>query len=157
MVLNRQRRVPLAVAPLEEFLSRVKATLDLPHEVSVCFVSDTVMARMNAAYRKKSGPTDVLSFPAGVRSIRARSFSKRPASATKSAHRTKSRIAYLGDIAIAPQTAQRNARRSRRALVLELQILILHGILHLLGYDHERDHGEMHRLERGLRRRLALE
>lgn len=159
MVLNRQRRVPLAVAPLEEFLSRVKATLDLPQEVSVCFVSDAVMARMNAAYRKKTGPTDVLSFPAGT-PARARYSSMRPASAAKaaiSAHRGNSRIAYLGDIAIAPQTARRNARRAGRALALELQILILHGILHLLGYDHERDHGEMHRLERELRRRLALE
>jgi len=64
---------------------------------------------------------------------------------------------YLGDIAICPAVAQRNARSSNRALGAELRILILHGILHLLGYDHETDTGQMERRERKLRRRLGLE
>ena len=63
---------------------------------------------------------------------------------------------YLGDIAIAPTVARRNARRFGRSLGSELRILMLHGALHLLGYDHERDNGEMERLERRLRRRLGL-
>jgi len=62
----------------------------------------------------------------------------------------------LGDIAISPETARRNARRFNRTLPDELRILILHGVLHLLGYDHETDRGEMLRLERRLRRELGL-
>ena len=63
---------------------------------------------------------------------------------------------YLGDIAISPATARRNAKQYRRTLPNELQILILHGVLHLLGYDHETDRGKMHRIEQTLRRRLGL-
>ena len=58
-----------------------------------------------------------------------------------------------GDIAISPETARRNARRFSRSLPLELRILILHGMIHLAGFDHEADHGEMDRLERRLRKR----
>lgn len=158
MVLNRQRRVPVAVEPLKKFLSRVKATLDLSHDVSVCLVSDRAIARMNVAYRKKTGPTDVLSFPsnghAAHRKLSRSSVSAPPSLRSNPAE--QSGALYLGDIAIAPQTARRNARRANRPLPLELRILILHGVLHLLGYDHETDRGEMNRLERRLRRRLAL-
>lgn len=63
---------------------------------------------------------------------------------------------YLGDVAVSPETALRNARRLGRGLPDELCILILHGMLHLAGYDHEVDHGEMDRLERRLQRRLGL-
>lgn len=63
---------------------------------------------------------------------------------------------YLGDIAIAPAVARRNARRLGRSFGSEMRILMLHGALHLLGYDHERDNGEMEQLERRLRRQLGL-
>ena len=63
---------------------------------------------------------------------------------------------YVGDIAISPETARRNARRFSRALNVEMRILILHGMIHLAGFDHETDHGEMDRLERRLRRRLGV-
>jgi probable rRNA maturation factor len=63
---------------------------------------------------------------------------------------------YLGDIAISAETARRNARRLGRSVPDELRILILHGVLHLLGYDHEADAGEMDRVESRLRKRLAL-
>jgi probable rRNA maturation factor len=62
----------------------------------------------------------------------------------------------LGDIAIAPAVAKRNAKNFGRTLPAELKILILHGVLHLLGFDHEADHGEMDRTEKKLRRRLGL-
>jgi probable rRNA maturation factor len=62
----------------------------------------------------------------------------------------------LGDIAIAPETARRYARKNGRSLVVELRVLILHGVLHLLGYDHETDRGEMDRIERKMRRRFGL-
>lgn len=64
---------------------------------------------------------------------------------------------YLGDIAIAPVVARANARRFGRTTDEELRILILHGVLHLMGYDHETDHGEMDRREQRLRRKLGLE
>jgi len=63
---------------------------------------------------------------------------------------------FLGDIAIAPAVAKRNAQIYGRTLPVEMKILILHGVLHLLGYDHETDRGEMARTEKKLRRRLGL-
>ncbi len=63
---------------------------------------------------------------------------------------------FLGDIAISPATARRNAKKYNRTLPSELQILILHGVLHLLGYDHETDRGQMTRIEHRLRRKLGL-
>ena len=62
----------------------------------------------------------------------------------------------MGDIAIAPETARRYAKKNGRSLSNELRVLILHGVLHLLGYDHETDRGEMNRMERKLRRRFGL-
>jgi len=64
---------------------------------------------------------------------------------------------YLGDIAISPATARRYAKNNGRSLSAELRVLMLHGVLHLLGYDHEVDSGEMVRLEGKLRRRFGLE
>ena len=64
--------------------------------------------------------------------------------------------AYLGDIAIAPETARRYAKENGRSLSNELRVLILHGVLHLLGYDHETDRGEMDRIEQKMRRRFGL-
>jgi probable rRNA maturation factor len=63
---------------------------------------------------------------------------------------------YLGDVAISPATARRYAKKNGHRLSSELQVLILHGILHLLGYDHETDRGEMDRVEGKLRKRLGL-
>jgi probable rRNA maturation factor len=65
-------------------------------------------------------------------------------------------LGYLGDIAIAPEVARRNAASLGRKFADELRILILHGILHLIGYDHETDTGQMERRERRLRRALGL-
>jgi probable rRNA maturation factor len=62
----------------------------------------------------------------------------------------------LGDIAIAPATARRYAKKNGRSLNNELRVLILHGVLHLLGYDHETDRGEMDRIEHKMRRRFGL-
>lgn len=149
MVVNRQRRVSVAVQPLEAFLSRVKQSLRVEQDVSVSLVSDTAMARMNQTYRGKPGPTDVLSFPAN-----GNARGRKPRARIE--HRDPHAANYLGDIAIAPETARRNARRDGRPLPRELRILILHGVLHLLGYDHETDRGAMDRIERRLRRRLGL-
>jgi rRNA maturation RNase YbeY len=147
MILNRQRAVRVARRPLELFLRRVAKELRLgDSDVTVCFVSDAEIARMNEAFRRKKGPTDVLSFPA-ERKKRKKLYAARTADTEKS---------YLGDIAIAPATARRYAKKNGRSLSGELRVLILHGTLHLLGYDHETDCGEMDRIERKLRRRFGL-
>ena len=137
MIVNRQRRVHVAVKPLEEFFDRVRLELRFPHEaVTVQLISDSAMARLNQTFRNKRGPTDVLSFPAN-------------------GAKPERNAPYIGDIAISPQTARRNARRFSRTLPAEMRILILHGMLHLAGLDHETDNGEMDRLERRLRRQLG--
>jgi probable rRNA maturation factor len=142
MIINRQRRVPVAVKPLEDFYERVRRELRFPAEaVTVRLISDAAMARLNRTFRNKSGPTDVLSFPSN------HSNGARPSQ----------NMGYAGDIAISPETARRNARRFSRTLPGEMRILMLHGMLHLAGFDHESDHGKMNRLERRLRRRLGID
>jgi probable rRNA maturation factor len=151
MILNRQRAARLARPSLESFLCRVKSELGLEQAgLTVCLVSDAEIARMNEKYRNKKGPTDVLSFPAV-----AWRGPQRPAW-EGGAYKRKKAGEYLGDIAIAPATARRYAKKNGRKLSSELQVLILHGVLHLLGYDHETDRGEMDRVERKLRKRLGL-
>jgi len=148
MIVNRQRAARLARPPLEAFLRRVKHELGLEEAgLTVRLVSDAEIARMNETFRKKKGPTDVLSFPmmARQRPVRLRRGS-----------RTVRAGEYLGDIAISPATAQRYAKKNGRKLSSELQVLILHGVLHLLGYDHETDRGKMDRIEQKLRKRLGL-
>ncbi len=148
MIVNCQRAVRLARRPLESFLRRVKNELGFEGAgVTVCLVSDAEIARMNETFRKKKGPTDVLSFPSAAR--------RRPMRLRRGSGAAINGE-YLGDIVISPATARRYARKNGRKLPNELQVLILHGILHLLGYDHEKDHGEMDRIERRLRRRLGL-
>ena len=133
----RQRRVRVPVKPLEEFFERVRREFRFPHEaVTVQLISDTAMARLNQTFRHKRGPTDVLSFPAN-------------------GAKPKRVAEYVGDIAISPETARRNARRFSRTFHTEMRILILHGMIHLAGFDHETDNGEMDRIERRLRRRLG--
>jgi probable rRNA maturation factor len=148
MILNRQRSVRLSTRALESFLLRVRRELDLKQaQVTVCLISDAEIAGMNQSFRKKHGPTDVLSFPAVKLPQPARSR-RLPDSLDSDAS--------LGDIAIAPAVAKRNAKNYGRTLPAELKILILHGVLHLLGFDHEADRGEMDRTEKKLRRRLGL-
>jgi len=127
--------------------------------VTVCLVTDAEIARWNRAYRRKPRATDVLSFPTGAERKAAG-----PGRSARRAHRlhpvslpsTPASPSYFGDIAIAPAVAQRNALRLGRPLGDELCTLILHGLLHLLGYDHETDAGQMDRRERRLRRTLGL-
>ena len=148
MIVNRQRAARLARPPLESFLRRVKDELGLGEAgLAVRLVSDAEIARMNETFRMKKGPTDVLSFPMVAR--------RRPVRLRRGS-RTVKAGEYLGDIAISPATAQRYAKKNGRKLSSELQVLILHGVLHLLGYDHETDRGKMDRIERKLRKRLGL-
>ena len=153
MILNRQRSVRLSTRALELFLVRVRRELGLKQaQVTVCLVSDAEIAGMNQSFRKKHGPTDVLSFPA-VKLRKPRRSRRLPVSFTTVSVDSD---ASLGDIAIAPAVAKQNAKNYGRTLPSELKILILHGVLHLLGFDHEADGGEMDRTEKRLRRRLGL-
>ncbi len=132
---------------------RVRRELGLKQaQVTVCLVSDAEIAGMNQSFRKKHGPTDVLSFPA----VKLRKPRRSKRIANSLAPDSLNSDASLGDIAIAPAVAKRNAKNYDRTLPAELKILILHGVLHLLGFDHEADRGEMDRTEKKLRRRLGL-
>lgn len=99
--------------------------------VAIAVVPDARVRSLNRRYRKKDQNTDVLSFPANDE-------------------------AFLGDIVIAAGVARRQANAAGHSLQTELRILALHGLLHLLGYDHEQDTGQMARLERRLRRQGGL-
>lgn len=111
-------------------------------EVTVCFVDRREIARLNKQFRGKPKPTDVLSFPANGGKQAALAGPSDPN--------------YLGDIAISPDVARQNAKRFGRTIGDELRILVLHGMLHLAGYDHETDQGQMDRIETRLRRKLGL-
>jgi len=161
MIVNQQRNVRFARKSLETFLRRAKKELGVQEfAVTVCFVSDVEIAGMNERFRKKTGPTDVLSFPAEKRR-RVLTSGKRITNAEdtpkgRGEPQSRKTERYLGDIAIAPETARRNAKKNERSLSNELRVLILHGVLHLMGYDHETDRGEMNRIELKLRKRFGL-
>lgn len=164
MILNRQREVRVARRPLESFLRRVKRELGLAKsDVTVCLMSDAEIARLNRDFRGKQGPTDVLSFPkishSGARSSPSLA-SRRPAPTEDpdpvGTPSGSPPATDLGDIAISPATARRYAKKHSRKVATELRVLILHGVLHLLGFDHETDHGEMDRIEQKLRKRFGL-
>ena len=161
MIVNRQRRVRVPIQTLNRFLREACEILKQPDEAfTVCLVSEGEMARWNRAYRGKAGPTDVLSFPSdGSPENHGRKRPSHSGSGNVSTRRLRvpeSVEDYLGDIAIAPAVARRNAARFGRSFQDEMRILILHGILHLMGYDHETDTGQMDRRERTLRRALGL-
>lgn len=146
-VENRQRSVRVSLRTAKRFLRRVIRELGVGSDsVALCFVTDREMVRLNETYRKKKGTTDVLSFPAEERG--------KPVSVRTRVRELRGE--FLGDIAISPAVARRNAHSVGRSLSGEIHALILHGVLHLLGYDHETDRGEMDRVEGRLRRRLGL-
>ena len=113
---------------LEEFLNRLARRLGVTAEFSTVLVSDRGIRHYNRRYRGVPEPTDVLAFPMGEES-------------------------YLGDILISVDTAD---RQRRGVLQTELKVLALHGLLHLMGYDHEVDSGEMESMEVQLRREFQL-
>jgi probable rRNA maturation factor len=151
MIVNRQRRVRIPAAELNRFLALAQKRLRVPAgAITVALVTDLEMRRWNRAFRGKNRPTDVLSFPVND--------SPQRKTGTRRGLQTASRSAefYLGDVAIAPAVARANARRFGRTFAEEMRILILHGLLHLMGYDHETDQGQMDRREGRLRRELGL-
>jgi probable rRNA maturation factor len=142
--LSRRTR-DAAKAGLGSWLADVAPTRARGH-VTVAVVSDAEVRALNLRYRRKNSVTDVLSFPADEGGApRHREFFPMPGLTP-----------YLGDVVIAAGVARRQARAAGHALRTELRVLALHGLLHLLGYDHETDNGRMARLEARLRRRGGL-
>lgn len=135
VVLQNPNRYPEASArrlrPWLERLTSALAARELPAggvSLGVRFASDREMRRANRTYRGKDKTTDVLSFPG------------------------EAETSHLGDLLISIPTARRQAHAHRHSPEREIKVLLLHGLLHCLGYDHETDQGEMERLERRLRR-----
>jgi probable rRNA maturation factor len=102
-----------------------------PDELSIAFVDDEAMRELNRKFRRKNKTTDVLTFPGDG--------------------------PLLGEIVISVDQARRQAADEKHSLATEVRYLILHGILHALGHDHEKDHGEMNALELRVRRAVGLE
>jgi probable rRNA maturation factor len=137
-----------SAASLARFAGRAQRAAGLHGRVSILVTGSAELRRLNRRYRSEDKATDVLSFPAdGVR-----------ASPFDFAQGRRPHLQLAGDIAISAEVAAGNARRFGHSPAVEVKVLILHGLLHLAGLDHEddRDRGQMLRCEEGLRRRLGL-
>jgi len=122
---------------LGSWLARV-APRSARGEVTIAILPDAKVRKLNRVYRRIDKVTDVLAFPTSV--------SPQPSA----------RSPFLGDIVIARGKARKQAEKLGHSLVAELRVLALHGLLHLLGYDHENDSGRMARTEARLRRKAGL-
>jgi probable rRNA maturation factor len=138
VVILQRRIAGISRSSLERFVLRARRSAGLRDMVNVLVTNNSELKSLNRQFLGKDKPTDVLSFP------------------TAPAARAKSRR-IAGEVAISADIARRNAARFGHSVADEVKILVLHGILHLAGYDHERDNGEMARKEMRLRRQLNLE
>jgi probable rRNA maturation factor len=128
---NRQRSVRFDAQEVWRFAARLRRSLAGGREFAVAIASDAVVRRANRLFRGVRATTDVLSFPDGGKG-------------------------RLGDVLISAPRARRQGQALGHSTEDELKILLLHGVLHLLGQDHERDAGRMRRLEQRWRRKLGL-
>jgi probable rRNA maturation factor len=148
-VVNRQRKILVDCERWRAFVERALGVVPAGGAgVTVVFVSDRVMRELNKKWRGKRGTTDVLSFPAGEDEFEA------VEGKTSEVGTLEGRT--LGDVVISVEQAARQAAENGLEFDEEVAQLILHGLLHLCGYDHETDGGEMNRLELRLRRRLGI-
>lgn len=134
MVVLRKKLPGVSERSLSRFLNRAERAVGLSGEVNVLVTSSRELCALNRRFRGKNKPTDVLSFP--------------PIPTLKPD--------FAGDVAISGEIAARNARDLGHTPADEIKILMLHGMIHLAGFDHERDQGEMARTEERLRRALGL-
>ena len=142
MRTNRPDRIP-SKQTLTRFLAEAQTATRLRGQVTVLLTTDSAVRRLNRQFRGKNKATDVLSFPAAE--MPARQQVRVPATQRN-----------CGDLAISVDTARAQAAEQGHALAAEIKVLMLHGLLHLAGYDHEADSGEMARREQALRARLRL-
>ena len=138
-IVNLQRKVPLKSATFREFVQSLIPAVDEAEgkTFTVAFVSDDRMKQLNSLFRGKEATTDVLSFP------------RQPDEFDP--HKNE-----LGDIVISAEQARKQCSESGLSLDEEVKQLILHGLLHLCGYDHETDGGEMNARELVLRKKLSI-
>jgi probable rRNA maturation factor len=139
MVILQKRVAGLTQRSLERFVLRARCAARLRGGVNVMVTSSEAVRALNRRFRGKDKTTDVLSFPPSP--VLAKAGKK---------------LAAAGDIAISGEIAVQNAARFGHSAADEVKILALHGILHLAGFDHERDNGQMERKEMRLRRALKL-
>jgi probable rRNA maturation factor len=137
LVIFRKRMPGLSRSTLERFVLRARRLAKLRGTVNILIAGNSELRALNRRFRGVDKSTDVLSFPAAGGSDPAGTFA--------------------GEIAISADIARANARILDHSLAEEVKILILHGILHLAGFDHEHDGGEMEHREKQLRRQLKLE
>jgi probable rRNA maturation factor len=138
LVILRKRIAGLSSSTLERFVLRARRAVRLRDSVNVLVTSSVELKSLNRRFRGADKTTDVLSFPAPL--VKGRQAKR-----------------VAGDVAISADIARENARRLGHSMADEVKILVLHGILHLAGFDHERDNGEMARKESRLRLQLNLE
>lgn len=139
VVHNLQKKIPVDKSLVEDFVSNLSQTAlpDDPRTFTVAFISDSRMKQLNELFRGKNTTTDVLSFP------------HEPDEFDPDKNN-------LGDIVISAEQAQKQAAENGLTFEGEIKQLILHGLLHLRGYDHETDNGEMNDLELKLRETLKI-
>jgi probable rRNA maturation factor len=151
VIVGDARGRPLRMPGLSVWLRRV-APAAARGSVGVTLVSDRRMQRLNRTYRQLDYATDVLSFPAEPPPASRQRRGPRDGGAVVPSRARR----FLGDIVIARGVARRQARHARHSELAELRLLALHGLLHLLGYDHDTDQGRMRRAERRLRAKGGL-
>ncbi len=139
MVILQKKVTGLSEGTLERFVMRARKAVGLRSPVNVLVTSSSAVRSLNRQFRGQNKATDVLSFPA---------------SSPSAASRNKPGLA--GEVAISADIARQNSIRLGHPVAQEIKILALHGILHLAGFDHERDNGQMARKEQTLRRALKL-
>jgi probable rRNA maturation factor len=138
-IINRQRTQKINAKQCREFGDRVLRLIDSSKQtVTIVFVGDAAIRTLNRQFRGKDQVTDVLSFPNEAEAFENENQSQ------------------LGEVVIAVQRAAAQAKQNGLPFSNEVQQLILHGLLHLRGYDHETDDGEMNRLELKLRKTLGI-
>jgi probable rRNA maturation factor len=136
-VVNRQRRRKIDPEPWQDFAAKALRAIEPgEHEATIAFVSNATMRSLNKRFRGLNKTTDVLSFPSETEA--------------------QDLPSNLGGIAISVEQAEQQSRQNGLTLDQEISQLILHGLLHLCGYDHETDKGEMNRLELKLRKKLKI-
>ncbi|MGB8768336.1 MAG: rRNA maturation RNase YbeY [Candidatus Korobacteraceae bacterium] len=131
MIILEHETEGTSARALSLFAAKAQRAVGLRGEVSIRIASSRELQDLNRRFRKHNKPTDVLSFPSGTPKL-------------------------AGDIAISSEIAAANASEMGHTPQTELKVLILHGLLHLAGHDHETDDGEMRTRENTLRRKLGL-
>ena len=152
-VVNLQRKIKVDLPSCRVFTQTLISAIPETAErtFSVAFIGDSRMKQLNEMFRQKDSTTDVLSFPHEPDPFESKSYAF-----TRDNQTPKAKHTFLGDIVISAEQAQKQAAENGLTLDIEIKQLILHGLLHLCGYDHETDNGEMDARELELRKALGI-